>query len=74
VDESEALRVRLGEAGVHGVEDLGRFVSKPEVLGASRFNEREAMPVLIDALPTRGADRQFFCRRQAGAARRTVAV
>jgi len=52
VDEWEALRAHLAAAGVDGVEDLGHFVSKPEVLGESRFDERAAMPVLIQALPS----------------------
>lgn len=46
-----ATRARLAAAGVEGVEDLGRFVSKPEFFGESRFDERAAMPILIEALP-----------------------
>lgn len=52
VDEWEGLRARLSATGVEGVEDLGRFVSEPEFFGESRFDERAAMPVLIEALPT----------------------
>jgi hypothetical protein len=52
VDEWEDLRNRLTTAGVTGAEDLGRFVSNPRVLGASTFDERAAMPILIDALPS----------------------
>ncbi|MFC0221054.1 hypothetical protein [Nocardioides zeicaulis] len=52
MDEWGQLRARLAEAGVDGVEDLGRFTSKPEFFGGSRFDERGAMPVLIEALPT----------------------
>jgi hypothetical protein len=48
----EQLQARLSAAGVEGVEDLGRFVSKPEAFGESRFDERAALPVLIEALPT----------------------
>ncbi len=52
MDEWEALRARLAAAGVDGAEDLGRFVNKPELLSESRFDERAAMPVLIQALPS----------------------
>lgn len=51
MDEWEQLRARLAAAGVDGADDLGRFVSKPEFLSASRFDERAAMPVLIKTLP-----------------------
>lgn len=51
MDEWEQLRARLTAAGVDGVEDLGRFVNKPEFFGRSRFDERAAMPVLIEVLP-----------------------
>lgn len=52
VDEWEQLRERLSAAGVAGVGDLGRFVSKPEHVGESSFDEQAAMPVLIEALPS----------------------
>lgn len=52
MDEWAALRARLSAAGVAGVEDLGRFVSNPHFFGESRFDERAAMPVLVDALPS----------------------
>lgn len=52
MDEWEELRDRLASAGVDGVDDLGRFVSKPEFFGGSRFDERAAMPVLVEALPS----------------------
>ena len=51
MDEWERLRARLADAGVSGVEDLGRFVSNPEFFGQSRFDERAAMPILVEALP-----------------------
>ena len=51
MDEWGHLRARLAAAGVDGADDLGRFVSKPEFFGESRFDERAAMPVLIEALP-----------------------
>jgi hypothetical protein len=52
VDEWARLRARLTQAGVGGVQDLGRFVSKPEFFGSSAFDERAAMPVLVEALPS----------------------
>lgn len=52
MDEWDALRARLSAAGVAGVEDLGRFVSNPQFFGESKFDERAAMPILIDALPS----------------------
>jgi hypothetical protein len=50
-DEWEALRLDLQRAGVVGAGELGRFVSNVEFFGASEFDERAAMPVLLDALP-----------------------
>lgn len=35
-----------------GVEDLGRFVNNTEHFAPSQFDERAAMPVLLDILPT----------------------
>jgi hypothetical protein len=52
VNEWEQLRERLASAGVGGTEDLGRFTSKPEFFGESRFDERAAMPILIAVLPS----------------------
>lgn len=52
VDEWGQLRARLTAAGVSGAEDLGRFVSNPEILGETRLDERAAMPVLVEALPS----------------------
>lgn len=51
VDEWETLRADLERAGVTGVAGLGRFVSNVEFFGASEFDEKAAMPVLLDALP-----------------------
>lgn len=51
MDEWEQLRARLSAAGVEGVGDLGRFVGNPEFFGESRFDERAAIPVLIQSLP-----------------------
>ena len=51
MDDWGQLRARLAAAGVDGADDLGRFVSKPEFFGGSRFDELAAMPVLIEALP-----------------------
>lgn len=50
-DEWEALRHELDRAGVVGADELGRFVSNVEFFGASAFDERAAMPVLLAALP-----------------------
>ena len=52
VDEWAQLRQRLEAAGVAGAHDLGRFVSNVEFFEASQFDERAAMPVLIEALPS----------------------
>jgi hypothetical protein len=51
-DEWAALRAALTEAGVTGVDDLGRFVSNTEFFRPSQFDEKAAMPVLLEALPT----------------------
>lgn len=51
MDEWAQLRARLTDAGVDGVQDLGRFVSNPEFFGSSAFDEKAAMPVLIAQLP-----------------------
>lgn len=50
-DEWETLRADLESAGVTGVAELGRFVNNVEFFGASEFDEKAAMPVLLDALP-----------------------
>lgn len=50
-DEWETLRADLERARVAGVAELGRFVSNVEFFGASEFDEKAAMPVLLDALP-----------------------
>ena len=52
VDGWSELRERLISAGVSGTGDLGRFVSNPEFFGESGFDERAAMPVLIEVLPS----------------------
>lgn len=41
----------LTSQGVAGVEDFGRFVSNVSFFGASAFDERAAMTILINALP-----------------------
>lgn len=38
-------------AGVAGTEDLGRFVSDTRYLQPSAFDERAAMPILLELLP-----------------------
>lgn len=50
-DEWEVLRQELERAGVAGAHELGRFVSNVDFFGASTFDERAAMPVLLAALP-----------------------
>ena len=45
------VRSALAARGVAGVEDFGRFVSNVEFFGASGFDERAAMPVLLELLP-----------------------
>ena len=52
MDEWQAARQALSVAGVAGVEDLGRFVNNTEHFAPSQFDERAAMPVLLDILPT----------------------
>lgn len=51
-DERTALATALTEAGVRGADELGRFVSNTEFFWPSEFDEKAAMPVLLDALPT----------------------
>jgi hypothetical protein len=50
-DEWKQLRATLRERGIEGADDLGRFVSNLEHLSASSFDERSAMPVLLEVLP-----------------------
>jgi hypothetical protein len=45
------VRGSLAARGVAGVEDFGRFVSNVEFFGPSGFDERAAMPVLLELLP-----------------------
>jgi hypothetical protein len=52
VDEWQLTRNSLAAAGVEGAEDLGRFVNDIRYLQPSMFDERAAMPVLLDLLPT----------------------
>lgn len=51
-DDWKNLRHALREAGVEGVDDLGRFVDKPGHFRSSQFDERAAMPVLLARLPS----------------------
>jgi hypothetical protein len=50
-DEWKQLRATLRAHGIEGAEDLGRFVGNSRHQEASAFDERAAMPVLIEALP-----------------------
>ncbi|PZS13923.1 MAG: hypothetical protein DLM57_15625 [Pseudonocardiales bacterium] len=52
VDEWETTRATLTARGVPGAADLGRFVSNVEFFRPSDLDERAAMPVLIELLPT----------------------
>jgi hypothetical protein len=50
-DEWRELRELLTQRGVAGAADLGRFVSNTEFFAAAAFDERAAMPTLIEYLP-----------------------
>lgn len=52
VDEWQLARSQLMRAGVEGAEDLGRFVNDVRYMRPSVFDERAAMPVLLELLPT----------------------
>jgi hypothetical protein len=51
VDEWQLVRESLMLAGVAGTEDLGRFVNDTRYLQPSAFDERAAMPILLELLP-----------------------
>lgn len=51
-DDLSRLRAALDDAGVAGSHDLGRFVNNTVYSAPSEFDEREALPVLLAALPT----------------------
>jgi hypothetical protein len=51
IDEWDQLRRELERAGVEGTRDVGRFVSNVQFFGASSFDEKAAMPILLTALP-----------------------
>jgi hypothetical protein len=51
-EDFDRIRTALAASGVSGVEDFGYFVSNPEHFRPSSFDERSAMPVLLDLLPT----------------------
>jgi hypothetical protein len=48
----ERIRSALTAHGVVGVDDFGYFVNNSKHLRSSSFDERAAMPVLLDLLPT----------------------
>lgn len=50
--ESDRVRAVLGQRGVKGASDFGYFVNRPDVFRPSEFDERGAMPVLLELLPT----------------------
>jgi len=51
LDEWKHLRALLRDRGVAGAEDLGTFVNNTRYFAPSAFDERAAMPVLLEALP-----------------------
>jgi hypothetical protein len=52
VDDWQRARGLLTVRGVTGADDLGRFVSNTKHLRPGRLDERAAMPVLLELLPT----------------------
>ena len=52
MDEWAMTRAQLVDRGIRGADDLGRFVSNVEFFGASAIDERAAMPIFLDLLPT----------------------
>ena len=50
-DERSRLIEDLRERGIAGADEFGRFVNNTEFFGPSTFDERTAMPVLLEALP-----------------------
>jgi hypothetical protein len=52
VDEWQLARESLMLAGVAGAEDFGWFVNDARYWQLSAFDERAAMPVLLELLPT----------------------
>jgi HEAT repeat protein len=51
-DEFDRVRSVLEERGVNGSADFGYFVNRPDLFRPSEFDERSAMPVLLELLPT----------------------
>lgn len=52
MDEWQQVRDSLTRAGVAGTEDLGRFMNDTRCIRPSAFDERAAMPILLELLPT----------------------
>ena len=50
--EFDWVRSTLAENGVHGSSDFGYFVNRPHLFRPSEFDERAAMPVLLELLPS----------------------
>ncbi len=50
--EFDQVRLVLEQRGVSGTADFGYFVDIPELFRPSEFDERAAMPVLLELLPT----------------------
>ena len=51
-DDRSRVQAALEQAGIAGAHDFGRFVSNTDFFEPSAFDERGAMPVLLDVLPT----------------------
>lgn len=50
--EFDRVRSVLDERGIRGAGDFGYFVNRPDLFRPSEFDERTAMPVLLELLPT----------------------
>jgi hypothetical protein len=50
--EFDRVKSVLDEQGVEGSADFGYFVNRPDLFRPSELDERAAMPVLLDLLPT----------------------
>ena len=51
-EEFDRVLSVLEERGVNGNADFGYFVNRPDLFRPSEFDERAAMPVLLELLPT----------------------
>jgi hypothetical protein len=51
-DDADRIRHELVLAGVAGVHDFGRFVDNTTYFAGSEFDEKAAMPTLLEVLPS----------------------